>query len=556
MAITPRVQPPATQMPLEAQAPKPPAGLPASQRRRIGFAAGVAAGLVFVVAMLVVRLATGIPSLLEVLADGFLGVLPGAFFSVILDALQHAAKDLLYLGFAIGTVIVGGLIGQAYAAKPGWRRAALIAASVWIGFGGVIYSLLGVGAFGSGLQAGSAWHALSLLALCAVFAVALHEIFALLAERAAPSTAEPGRRRLVITGAGVGLLALAGGGAVWRSLASGTVFSPGAAPAGAGSPSGPLGPDAAQSAAPQPGAVNAAPYDLPSLSPEITTAKDFYTVSKNFIDPSVDAAGWSLKITGNVQTPLEITYDQLRALPGSAGTYALMCISNEVGGNLWGNAQWRGVSVKYLLDQAGVKDGTVKAMFTAADDYQDSVAVEHVLDPNALLAWEMNGDPLAKEHGFPARLLIPGIYGMKNVKWIKEISLITTDFVGYWQKQGWDNDAPYHTASRIDAPKSRAALTAGTSPVAGVAFAGNRGIQQVEVSADSGQTWTAAQVKPPLSPNAWQIWRADLDLQPSAQQLQVRATDGAGNVQIRQQASPFPSGSTGYDTIRVAVTSA
>src|SRR5581483_11137580 len=145
---------------------------------------------------------------------------------------------------------------------------------------------------------------------------------------------------------------------------------------------------------------NAAPFDLKGISPEITGADDFYTVSKNFIDPSVAVGSWRLKIDGLVDNPMELTYDQLTALPASDGYYTLMCISNEIGGDLWGNAAWRGVKLRDLLQQAGVHTDAYKAVFSAADDYKDSVLLANALHPDALLAWEMNGAPLKREHGY------------------------------------------------------------------------------------------------------------------------------------------------------------
>jgi DMSO/TMAO reductase YedYZ molybdopterin-dependent catalytic subunit len=298
---------------------------------------------------------------------------------------------------------------------------------------------------------------------------------------------------------------------------------------------------------------NAAPFDLKGIAREVTPTADFYTVSKNFIDPAVAVGGWRLKIDGSVDAPMELTYDQLTSLPASEGYYTLMCISNEVGGELWGNAQWRGVKLKYLLEQAGVHTDALKAQFTAADDYKDSVRLDRALNPDALLAWEMNGAPLKNEHGFPARLLVPGIYGMKNVKWLTGITILNNDFKGFWQSQGWDDAAPYQRASRIDAPRGREAISAGDLSVGGVAFAGDRGIQSVEISTDQGQTWQHAQVKPGLGPNTWQLWRADISVDHSVKTLRVRATDGLERPQTRETAPPFPSGATGYHNVTIAV---
>ena len=195
----------------------------------------------------------------------------------------------------------------------------------------------------------------------------------------------------------------------------------------------------------------------------------------------------------------------------------------------------------------------VKALFSAADDYKDSVKLDRALHPDALLAWEMNGEPLKREHGAPARLLIPGIYGMKNVKWLTGITIIDNDFKGFWQNQGWDDAAPYQTEARIDAPRGRESFQPGGISVGGIAFAGDRGISAVEVSTDSGVTWQPAVVKPGLSANTWQLWRADISVDKSVKQIQVRATDGLGRPQVRELSAPFPAGATGYHTITIAV---
>jgi len=438
-------------------------------------------------------------------------------------------------------LLVGGLLGRWYGEEPGWRRAARIVIGCWLVFGVVVYTLLGAGIFGSALQAGPIWHGLSLLVVFLIFGVALVEIHALLVRRATgDEVALDGSRRTLLLEAGAALVGVVALGGVWRYMSSGFESSgPDSLPAAAGA---------------RPAAVpNPAPYDLKGLSSEVTPTSEFYTVSKNFIDPSVAANGWRLKIDGLVDRPMDLSYDDLRALPASEGYYTLMCISNEVGGDLMGNAMWRGVKLAYLLDQAGVHQDGFKAMFSAADDYKDSVMLSRALHPDTLLAWEMNGAPLAREHGFPARLLIPGIYGMKNVKWLNGISIVANDFKGFWQQQGWDDGAPYNTASRIDVPFSRATPTAGPLAVGGVAFAGDRGISSVDVSTDQGRTWQPAQVKPGLSPYTWQLWRADINVNSSVHDIRVRATDGQGTPQIREEAPPFPSGSTGYHDIAIGV---
>ncbi|MBV9354546.1 MAG: molybdopterin-dependent oxidoreductase [Chloroflexi bacterium] len=524
-----------------------PVVLSLANRQRLGFAAGVGAAIVMLVAMVVLRLIAEVPSLLEILADGILLLLPGALFSAVLDQLQHAAKPLFYVALAIGTLVVGGLLGRWYASNPTLGRALKIGVGTWLVFGLGIYSVLGAGPFGQFLAAGPLWHGLTLLGLFLIYTVALWRIYEALEDRAYAqlvgdaSAVDWDRRALLQTLGGV-LLGTALVGGLWRAL-NGTVTSqaPAPVPAAAGGEAVTFG--------------NAAPWNVTGLSSEVTRADDFYTVSKNFIDPSVSAAGWKLQIDGMVDHPFELTYDQLQSMGTSENYYTLMCISNEVGGDLWGNALWKGVPLHTLLEQAGVQPGATKAVFTASDNYTDSVAIQNALNPDALLAWEMNGAPLEKAHGFPARLLIPGIYGMKNVKWIERITLVNTDFLGYWQHQGWNDAAPYQTASRIDTPSQRQSVAAGTTTVAGVAFAGDRRIDKVEVSPDNGQTWIEAQVKPGLSANSWQLWQAQVPVDRNVHTLTVRATDGLGNVQTQLQEPPFPNGSTGWDEKDVAVTS-
>jgi DMSO/TMAO reductase YedYZ molybdopterin-dependent catalytic subunit len=524
---------------LEAPTHEQPA-LPVYNARRIGFTAGVVAAVMMLLAIVVLRVLTGVESLPEVVAEGILVNLPGALFSAVLDSLQHSAKPLFYLAIVVGMLVVGGVLGRWFAGRPTWQRAAQIVFGAWIVFGVGVYVVLGAGIFGQQLQAGPVWHGASLLLVFGVFGVALWHAFDLLAHRAAPPLPDTSRRDF-LRNAAVAMVATVGLGTLWR-------FTSGAA---SDTQSAPLPSGAAPAAATVP---NAPPFDLKGISPEVTDVADFYTVSKNFIDPSVAVGGWRLKIDGLVDRPMELTYDQLTALPASDGYYTLMCISNEIGGDQWGNAAWRGVKLSYLLQQAGVHTDGYKAVFTAADDYKDSVLLQNALNPDALLAWEMNGEPLKKEHGSPARLLIPGIYGMKNVKWITGISIVPSDFKGFWQNQGWDDAAPYQTEARIDTPKGHATLPAGPLSVGGVAFAGSRGISAVEVSTDGEKTWQPASVKPALSGNAWQLWRADITVDSSVRDIRVRAVDGQGRPQTRTENDPFPSGATGYHTVRVAIT--
>ena len=207
---------------------------------------------------------------------------------------------------------------------------------------------------------------------------------------------------------------------------------------------------------------------VPGLSTEITPNDKFYTVSKNvFRDPSVDPSAWRLQISGLVDRPMTLSYDDVRALSASSQYFTLVCISNEVGGELIGSAQWRGVQLGYLLRQAGVKSGAVDVIVRAADDYTDSIPIEKALQEGTMLAYEMNEMVLPRNHGFPVRLLVPDIYGMKNVKWVTGIEVVEYDFKGFWQLRGWSDVATINTTARIDIPRNSSFLRPGPNYIGG-----------------------------------------------------------------------------------------
>jgi DMSO/TMAO reductase YedYZ molybdopterin-dependent catalytic subunit len=295
---------------------------------------------------------------------------------------------------------------------------------------------------------------------------------------------------------------------------------------------------------------------VPVLPPEITPTANFYITTKNYNDPNVNGASWSLQIMGRVAKPMTLTLDQIKALPSVQVFHTLECISNTVGGDLIGNGFWKGIRIADLVKQAGPQAGVVDAVFRAADDYSDSVPLAALLQPDAVLAYEMNGKPLTLKHGYPARLLIPGIFGMKNVKWLQSIELVNYDYSGFWQSQGWSDPAPYLTMSRIDYPTSTA-VKQKPLYIGGVAFAGNRGISRVEVSVDGGKTWGDAQLRRALSRNAWVLWTYPwIPQQTGDTTLVVRATDGTGQVQSAQDANNYPDGATGYHRVAVKVVGA
>ena len=296
-------------------------------------------------------------------------------------------------------------------------------------------------------------------------------------------------------------------------------------------------------------------WNIPGLGPEVTPTRDFYVVSKNFFsDPVLDPARWTLQIGGLVKKPYTMTYDQLLKLPHQDRYQTLECISNEIGGDLIGNASWRGVSLRDLIATAGPDPKTIKVVFTAADGYTDSIPFERAMSPANLLAYAMNGEPLVPGHGAPARLLIPGIFGMKNVKWLTKIDLVADDYKGYWQQRGWSDEAVIQTMSEINTiDEKHPSITAGKAELAGIAFAGDRGISKVEVSVDGGKTWQTATLKDPLGPYTWRLWRLEWDAKPGEYTVVVRATDGTGKVQTSTETDTLPNGATGWDTKSVRV---
>jgi DMSO/TMAO reductase YedYZ molybdopterin-dependent catalytic subunit len=295
---------------------------------------------------------------------------------------------------------------------------------------------------------------------------------------------------------------------------------------------------------------------LAGLSSEVTPVEKFYVVSKNIFDPVVDAKSWAVAVKGMVERPYSLTLDELRQLPSVSKPHTLMCISNEIGGDLISNAWWKGVPLKVLLEKAGVLPGTTKLIVRARDGYSDSFPLGIALLDGTMVAYEMNGKPLERQHGYPARMLVMGLYGIKNVKWVSEFELVGHDYKGYWQARGWTDTAVYKTFSRIDLPSPGATLKRDfASWIAGVAFGGDRGIQRVEVSVDAGQSWRPARVKVAMGTHTWVLWA--FQWRPTAAgtvTLMVRAVDGIGVVQPTGPRPPLPDGVEGLHSIAVNVT--
>ncbi len=281
------------------------------------------------------------------------------------------------------------------------------------------------------------------------------------------------------------------------------------------------------------------------ITPVLTAIPDFYNVSKNISDPRVSADGWTLKITGLVDTELEFTLDQLLERATTQKITTLSCISNELNGSLISTALWTGVPLAELMQEAGVQDGAVDFKFHAADDYEDSVSVEVGMGADNIVVVGMNGEPLPDKHGFPARLIIPNIYGMKNVKWVDRIEVVDEDFLGYWQTRGWSDTAVAQIWGRIDRPRRNA--DAGEVTATGMASAGARDISRVEVSLDDGLSWADAILEPALNPPlTWVRWAFAFDGEADDYDMRIRVTDGEGTVMDQQERAPLPDGATGW----------
>jgi DMSO/TMAO reductase YedYZ molybdopterin-dependent catalytic subunit len=311
-------------------------------------------------------------------------------------------------------------------------------------------------------------------------------------------------------------------------------------------------PDALDPAASVP---EGADLDVAGLDPFITPNDRFYRVDTALFVPSLLAQEWSLEVHGMVEEPLSLTYEQLVARPLIERDVTLACVSNEVGGRYVGNARWIGVPLADLLSTARFLPGADQLVSRSADGWTAGTPTSVVMDGrDAMLAVAMNGEPLPLEHGFPVRMIVPGLYGyVSATKWLVELELTTFEaFDPYWVERGWAEQAPIKTQSRIDTPSQADRLLPGEVAIAGVAWAQHTGITKVEVRIDDGP-WLAAELGIADTEDTWRQWVLRWRAVPGPHMLTVRATDGTGELQTEEVAPPFPDGATGYHTIEVDV---
>src|SRR6478672_8414189 len=290
----------------------------------------------------------------------------------------------------------------------------------------------------------------------------------------------------------------------------------------------------------------------------ITPNDQFYCVTKNVVDPKVNASLWRLEITGLVETRQTYKLDRLKSLPAVEQETTLMCISNGLDAGLMSNAKWKGVPMKVLLSAASPQAGATKVRLHGVDNYTDTFPLEKAMEPTTLVVYEMNGETLPDRHGFPARVIVPGYFGEKHVKWITRIEVANESAIGFYEKQGWGPDFIVPTRSRFDEPDNYATFPADVAargiPVRGVAFGGDRGISRVEVSFDDGGTWQDAKLDYPGTKLTWALWSYVWHAPGLGNYtLVVRATDGEGAVQEWDEDRPFKSGTTGFHKIVVHV---
>ena len=319
-----------------------------------------------------------------------------------------------------------------------------------------------------------------------------------------------------------------------------------------------LGPESAGSSVQtQLAALDTLDDEVAGISSYVTPNDSFYRIDTAFGRvPQVDPGDWRLRFTGMVDNPYEITFDEIQAMDLSDYVITLSCVSNEVGGNLVGNAVWTGVPLSVLLDRAGVQAGADQVVGRSVDDWTAGFPTGVVYDGrNAILAIGMNDEFLPTSHGFPARLVVAGLYGyVSAVKWIEEINLTTWDgFDGYWVPRGWSKEGPMKTQSRIDVPAGGRGLVPGQpTPIAGIAWAPTRGIERVEVNIDD-EGWLPCQLSEAVGDESWVQWHREWTPSAGRHRIQVRATDGDGTTQRSEEVSPAPNGAEGWHTVTVNV---
>ncbi len=508
--------------------------------RLSGVVAGLAGlGVAGLVAWLVAPLGSPVTAVGELIID----VLPPTLVNFGKDVLGFADKPILIALIVAAVLALCGLAGQ----LEHRRRFG----------GGAVFALVAVlGVIGVGARSGASANAyiptvIGLLLGYMIMSTLVGKLHRWQPRRAAASAGDgsdradsPARRSFLIAtfAAGVAGAAAAVGGQLL--LASARAVNTARDRLGL--------PRAARPAAPVPAGAD---FGVDGLTPYVTPNDDFYRIDTALQVPAIDPDAWTLRITGQVANPIEISYADLAARPLVEHLATLTCVSNRIGGDLVGNALWLGYPIRELLAEAQPDDDADMVLSVSEDGWTAGTPLSALTDPKrqALLAIGMNGEPLPIEHGFPVRMVVPGLYGyVSATKWVTQLKVTTfAQDEGYWTPLGWSARGPIKLASRIDVP-GKAVVDPGTVVVAGVAWAQHTGIAGVEVQVDDG-AWQPAQLAETVGPDTWRQWRWDWPATSGMHTLRVRATDADGTLQVADLAEPAPDGATGYHAIQLKV---
>jgi DMSO/TMAO reductase YedYZ molybdopterin-dependent catalytic subunit len=512
---------------------------------RLALAGAIAVGAALAVGELLAGLLPGVPSPLLAVAQFVVDYQPPGVKQLVVDLFGTADKLVFQLFIVFVGLGIGAALGRLSPKSPD------LAATVLVGFtaAGFAASLrepdasvaLSAGAAGVEALVGI-WLLRRLVAIADVTPAG-----AAVAGRGARGMPDWSRRSLLQTGGAIAI------GSVVVGVVGRLLLEKQRAPATAvGIPTAPV-------PSTLPAGADLATTDLTSagLTPIVVPNRDFYRIDKAFIPPTVDRDSWQLTVKGLVDREVTLSYAELVALPIVEQYVTIACVSNFVGGDLVGNAKWTGVNLRDVLAMAGVQGSADQLVGRSVDTFTAGMPVEWVMDKSRvpMIAVAMNDAPLPREHGYPARLIVPGLYGyVSATKWLAELELTRFDqFQAYWVPLGWAAKAPILTQSRIDVPRDGASVAAGHVAVAGVAWAPDRGITGVEVKVDDG-AWTPARISAPISKATWVQWLLDWSATPGGHNVEVRAIDGTGEVQTDHHSDPPPDGARGHHVVRVNVT--
>jgi DMSO/TMAO reductase YedYZ molybdopterin-dependent catalytic subunit len=483
-------------------------------------------------------------------SEAIAGVIAGAtslvdaIGQVVIDLQPAGAKDFVVELFGtndkLALEIVVTLVALALGATFG------VLGSRRFAIGALGFAAFGVVGFLAGIGQPLAIPAIVAVQAAAATAIAIQTLSWLLGRLGSspsePSIPDPARRSFLLRTGAVGLGAVAAGVFGRNAIVSGS---------SAPTPTVPL-PPPAEVVPPLSAAADLAP-STPGLTPIVVPNDQFYRIDTALLVPSLDTATWQLRIHGLVERETTLTWEQLISLPMFEQYCTIACVSNEVGGHLVGNAKWTGVRLRDVLDIAGPTSSATQLVGRSVDGWTAGMPMAWVDDPERepMIAVQMNDEPLPRAHGYPARLIVPGLFGyVSATKWLWELELTTWEsYDAYWVPLGWSKEGPILTQSRIDTPRGNVAP--GRTPIAGVAWAPDRGISKVEVGIDG--EWRDAQLSAPISDATWVQWLYTWDATPGHHSVEVRATDGTGALQEEIPSRPAPDGARGWHSVAVDV---